>query len=988
MKNQGQAGTLQRKHILRLIGFICLICWTGVQAQHASHSLSLDGRWEIVFDPSNVGVSQGWFLDDVFDIQEKRSIEVPSCWEEYNKNYEGVAFYRKKFILPEDWQDKIMHLEFEASNYKTEVWVNGVGVGYHEGGYTPFRFRIDEMIKAGQENTVTVRVLSPIIYSDQRIDGIGRQEVPMWRGGLAGGIWQSVHLYATDVLGISDVFIQTDIHDSSATFSIELNNYTMSPTAGTITLDILTPEGNSVFEQVKTKQFVPGKNKLQWKAKICDVTYWSPDQPYLYQSRIRIKYEDQVSDTWSAKFGIRAFTLKDKMHFLNGKPIYLKAIFFEGVYPVKVANMDSRAMAIKEITLAKEAGFNMIRPWRKPPPEEWLDLCDSIGMLTVGSLVTECMGRPVPTPQLGMRVENELTQSVLRDRNRTCVVLWELFNEIHKGGVMNQMRNSMSLLARELDPTRLILDESGGWDAANLYLPYEKSPIQINDIHHYPGNVMNQTKFNRILMIGKTAAQRQALGFADIQVPGRHHKGGLPSFISELGYASWPNFIQNNKEFNEKGNPLLAPAIEHKRLAYELQQAFVKTGFDAVFPDFEAYCLEEQRLHGISNKRMMEAARVNPDVNGYCIHALTAGDWILGAGILDLWRNPKTLAYEKTKEANQSRLISIRILSRNIYAGKDARLTIDGVNELASTSGVLSVRIASELGVAYEKQVKVNFDYGVAQLLSDDIRTNEMQGSYTVSAVLRDDKGHLLASNEAEFDVFTKQELKLQLPAVAVVESGHKITSFLEENAVSVVDFRASNRVTIPVLVHVPVQPEPAFIHTVAEVKDFANRGGKVIFLNVHGTDITWHDGTGAARKMADFDISELPLSGKLVHTDGNYISRTHIVTNHPVFEGLPVNTIMYGPYENILNRTRSICRPSEGKILSGVISYDQNKNMDIWTRHFKGVGDVWWGADILEVDKGKGTLLFSNYDLVNNLGTDPVADKLVINMLHYMRAK
>ncbi len=54
-------------------------------------------------------------------------------------------------MLPEDWYDKIMHLEFEALNYKTEVWVNEVGVGYHEGGYTPFRFRIDEMIKAGQE---------------------------------------------------------------------------------------------------------------------------------------------------------------------------------------------------------------------------------------------------------------------------------------------------------------------------------------------------------------------------------------------------------------------------------------------------------------------------------------------------------------------------------------------------------------------------------------------------------------------------------------------------------------------------------------------------------------------------------------------------------------------------------------------------------------------------------------------------------------------
>ncbi len=201
------------------------------------------------------------------------------------------------------------------------------------------------------------------------------------------------------------------------------------------------------------------------------------------------------------------------------------------------------------------------------------------------------------------------------------------------------------------------------------------------------------------------------------------------------------------------------------------------------------------------------------------------------------------------------------MLSRNIYAEKDARLTIDGVNEFTGISGLLSVRISSELGAVCEKRVNVNFEHGVAHLLSDDIRTNEMQGSHTVSAVLRDDKGHLLASNEAAFDVFIKLELKLKLPVLAVVESGRKITSFLQQNVVSVIGFRASNLVTIPVLVHVPPQPESAFIHTVAEVKDCANRGGKVIFLNLHGIDITWHDGAGVARKMADFDISKLSLS-------------------------------------------------------------------------------------------------------------------------------
>ncbi len=57
---------------------------------------------------------------------------------------------------------------------------------------------------------------------------------------------------------------------------------------------------------------------------------------------------------------------------------------------------------------------------------------------------------------------------------------------------------------------------------------------------------------------------------------------------------------------------------------------------------------------------MLEAIRSNPSIIGYCVHALTAGDWVIGAGLLDLWRNPKGDAYYKTKEANQERLIVVR----------------------------------------------------------------------------------------------------------------------------------------------------------------------------------------------------------------------------------------------------------------------------------------------------------------------------------------
>ena len=130
--------------------------------------------------------------------------------------------------------------------------------------------------------------------------------------------------------------------------------------------------------------------------------------------------------------------------------------------------------------------FNMIRPWRKPPPEMWLDLCDQMGVLTIGSVAIECMHRPIATPSLPEMVEIEVRESILRDRNRTCIIQWELFNELWQP-VLKQMMHPMALLARKIDPTRIILDESGGFaDGANFYLPYQNTATKFNDIHNYP----------------------------------------------------------------------------------------------------------------------------------------------------------------------------------------------------------------------------------------------------------------------------------------------------------------------------------------------------------------------------------------------------------------------------------------------------------------------------------------------------------------------
>ena len=70
-----------------------------------------------------------------------------------------------------------------------------------------------------------------------------------------------------------------------------------------------------------------------------------------------------------------------------------------------MAYPDSKEMVKKEIQLAKDAGFNMIRPWRKPASKCQLDLADELGILTVGSLAIECMNRPIQSAYLPMRVK-------------------------------------------------------------------------------------------------------------------------------------------------------------------------------------------------------------------------------------------------------------------------------------------------------------------------------------------------------------------------------------------------------------------------------------------------------------------------------------------------------------------------------------------------------------------------------------------------------
>jgi len=938
---------------------------------------SLDGTWQIAFDPNDKGRENQWTRGKNFPREQQRDIAVPSCWELIEKDYEGVAFYRRMFKVPARWEGKLIRLQFDAVNFRSEVWINDQVVGGHEGGFTPFEFRVDHLLKFDEENTLILRVVGPILLQNKQVDGMGPMETPQWRGAIAGGIWQPVRLIATDDIYVEDVFIEPKISDNTATFHLELAHARDESTSAQVEIAIRSARqpDQVVATTTKTLDVKPGSNKHSWTLHIPDAEYWSPDNPHLYRADVSVSYDATVSDRWTARFGMREFTIRDKKFYLNGKPMYLKATFFEGLYPTKLAYPDSREMVIREIQLAKGAGFNMIRPWRKPPPLMWLDLADELGVLTVGSLAIECMDFPVESERLPGWVENEVRESILRDRNRACVVQWELFNEL-KRPVLKQMLHPMSVLARKLDPTRLILDESGGWaQGANMFLPYESEPTKFNDIHDYPGQQINDEVYQKLILTGsKTHEEMRQMGLRG-RLPGRNVVPGLMTFFSELGYGSLPDLVDNNKRFADTGNPIAPPAVYHRRLADQHKQALKESGFDKIYPDLQKFCLGQQHIHGTANKRMIEAVRCNPEVKGYCIHALTAGDWIIGAGLLDLFRNPKTYAYDGTKAANQPRIISIRVRPRNVYSDRGAKITTTGVNEMDAIRGSLKIVVAAaDGGIVFTKTIKANMESGIGELLSGDLDTKKLQGTYTVTAAITADDGSPVVCNEYTFDVFTAEQLVVPEKHIAVLDPSNSLKPFLRRTGIAFVEFDPSTDRSIPAFVSRTVANSPQQRKLFGELAEFIKAGGTAVYLQGGGPRVPW----GKAGKSSPL----LPINALTKRAMGHWMCIPRLVSDHPVFDGLPVNCMMGPIYENVW--AQSTLQNVGGETIAAAIGFDWFPDYDLSKRHYYGPGDVWWGADVAAAPFGKGRCIVSQLRLVENLGKDPIADKILFNLIEW----
>lgn len=117
--------------------------------------------WKFQLDPSLNGHLEKW-QNASFDDSAWNLIDM-GYWEDQGfDEYNGVAWYRIRFKMPESIDCTAVQLAFGGVEDSAWIWLNNEYIGQHDlgkaGAGTPFQFDATREIRWGQENILVVRI--------------------------------------------------------------------------------------------------------------------------------------------------------------------------------------------------------------------------------------------------------------------------------------------------------------------------------------------------------------------------------------------------------------------------------------------------------------------------------------------------------------------------------------------------------------------------------------------------------------------------------------------------------------------------------------------------------------------------------------------------------------------------------------------------------------------------------------------------------------
>lgn len=549
--------------------------------------LCLNGTWQFEIDQGDSGLDRG-----LVERPLKQRITVPFCPESKlsgigNTDYLNAVWYRREVTIPKAWQGQRILLHFQASDYDTFVWANGVEVGRHRGGMTPFTCDLTAQATPGRKVTLVVRARD----NARETMPVGKQSWTYHNMGChytrTTGIWQTVWL---EPVPRRAHLLRAKITPDVANHRFSLEQPVAGAQAGLVYRARLLDRKGLVSEASCGcgGGFYP---RLDLPVPAERQRLWSPEDPHLYDLELELvdAATGEVVDTVKSYAGLRSVFIDGFAVKLNGKAVFQRLVLDQGYYPDGILTAPSDAALVKDIKLSRQAGFNGARLHQKVFEERFLYHADRLGYLVWGEFSDWGLAGAEPVRRWHQTADggyarggnhhgsdypaSQITQwieAVERDFNHPSIVGWCPLNEtLHRIDeeritIHDDVMRGLVLATKLADPTRPVLDTSG--------YSHRVPESDIYDSHDYDQDPKSLAKRHAALMEDRPWVNEMDLLES---VPWR----GQPYFVSEFGGIRWNprgkagseswgygNAPKTLEEFYTRFEGLCAVLLDHPRM--------------------------------------------------------------------------------------------------------------------------------------------------------------------------------------------------------------------------------------------------------------------------------------------------------------------------------------------------------------------------------------------------------------------------------------
>lgn len=425
--------------------------------------MPLNGVWEFEFDDEDDGIARGLYRGES-NLSSEICVPFTHEYEASgigDRAHHRVLWYRRTFSVGKECADKRALLCFNGVDHRCDIWVNGMHVLTHTGGFTPFQTDITSFLRT--ENVIVVRcedALDPTTVRGKQSwkqKGFGCWYVPN------SGIWQSVWIdfFGEDCLDAYSLIPDID----TCSFGGELKTlrseadgvrFTVSYRGEKVKVQTLSLDGKYTRYCVRLMEM-----------DLVDGSFlWTPENPNLFDVKIELFKGGAVVDTTFTRFGMRKISINpDGRICLNNRPYYQRLILDQGYWKESGLTPPSAEALKRDIELAKAMGFNGARKHQKFEDPYFYYYAEELGFLTWCEMPSAYYFNA--DEQLAL--SQEWQQIVMAARNFTSVICYVPLNE--SWGVQKMLNNKQQLdFARSLyyvtkaqDDSRLV-STNDGWE--------------------------------------------------------------------------------------------------------------------------------------------------------------------------------------------------------------------------------------------------------------------------------------------------------------------------------------------------------------------------------------------------------------------------------------------------------------------------------------------------------------------------------------------